>query len=216
MKNNSFNNQGFTVNTDIDEVRNEKKPEEVFSKKKEFFEWLDVVSVALITVIIIFGFVFRIATISGASMLNTLKNGERVVITNLFYEPKASDIVVISRNTCNTAEDISEGSGPIIKRVIATENQTVDIDFQKGIVYVDGVALEEDYISTSTTVRHDIEFPVTVPKGHIFVLGDNRAVSLDSRSSSIGTGGMVDKRYVLGRAVFRIFPFDKIGSLTDK
>ncbi len=216
MKNDNFNNSGFTVNTDIDEVKNEKTKEEKFSKRKEFFEWLDVVSVALITVIILFGFVFRVATISGTSMLNTLKHNEKVIITNLFYEPKSGDIVVISRNTCNTTEDISEGSGPIIKRVIATENQTVDIDFEKGIVYVDGVALEEDYTSTPTTVSHDVEFPVTVPEGHIFVLGDNREVSLDSRSSSIGNNGMVDKRYVLGRAVYRIFPFNKMESLTDK
>ncbi len=214
MNDNSFNNGGFTVNTDIDEVK--EKREENFSGKKEFFEWLDVVAVALITVIILFGFVFRVATISGTSMLNTLEHNEKIIITNLFYEPKPQDIVVISRNTCNTTADISEGEGPIIKRVIATENQTVDIDFQQGIVYVDGVALEEDYISTPTTASHDVEFPVTVPKGHIFVLGDNREVSLDSRFSSIGTNGMIDKRYVLGHAVLRIFPFDKIDSLTDK
>ncbi len=216
MKNDNFNNASFELNTDITEEKNEKKPEEAFSKKKEFFEWLDVVSIALIAVIVLFGFVFRISMISGTSMLNTLEGGERVVITNLFYEPKAQDIVVISRNTCNSTEDINEGKGPIIKRVIATENQTVDIDFKQGIVYVDGVALKERYTSTPTKVKHDIDFPVTVPEGHIFVLGDNREVSLDSRSSTIGTNGMVDKRYVLGRAVFRIFPFDKIGSLTDK
>lgn len=192
------------------------KPKEIFLFKKEFFEWLDVVSVALIAVMILFSFVFRVATISGSSMLNTLKDGEIVVISNLFYEPKQGDIVVVSRNTFNLAEDITEGKGPIIKRVIATENQTVDIDFQKGIVYVDGVALEEDYISTPTTQKRDIDFPVTVPKGHIFVLGDNREVSLDSRSSSIGNNGMIDKRYVLGHAVFRFLPLDKMGILTDK
>ncbi len=214
---NDYNmDQGFTVDTELPEVKNEKPREEVFSKRKEFFEWLDVVSLALITVIVIFGFVFRVATISGTSMLNTLRQNEKVVITNLFYEPKQRDIVVISRNTFNSTENISEGEGPIIKRVIAVENQTVDIDFESGNVYVDGVLLEEDYISTPTTVSHDVQFPVTVPKGHIFVLGDNRAVSLDSRSSSIGTNGMVDKRYVLGHAVLRIFPFQKIGTLTDK
>lgn len=209
MKNENNNN---IVTTQVTEI----KTKEGFLLKKEFFEWFDIVAVALITVIILFGFVFRVVTISGTSMLNTLKGGEFVVISNLFYEPKQSDIVVVSRNTFNSAEDISEGKGPIIKRVIATENQTVDIDFQKGIVYVDGVALKEDYISTPTTQKRDVDFPVTVPKGHIFVLGDNREVSLDSRSSSIGNNGMIDKRYVLGRAVFRFLPIDRMGSLTDK
>ena len=212
MNNDNFENNILPENETRAQVRKQKVKESKNSKK-EFFEWLDVVSVALITVIILFGFVFRIATISGTSMLNTLHHNEKVIITNLFYEPKYGDIVVISRNTCNSTEDINEGSGPIIKRVIATENQTVDIDFEKGIVYVDGVALEEDYISTPTTVKHSVEFPVTVPKGHIFVLGDNRGVSLDSRSASIGTNGMIDKRYVLGHAIFRIFPLDMIGGL---
>lgn len=217
MKKDNFNmDDGFTIYTDIEEVKHSTPRPEVFSKRKELFEWFDVVSVALITVIIIFGFIFRVATISGDSMLNTLHGGEMVIITNLSYTPKNKDIVVISRNIENTVVNDMEGDGPIIKRVIATENQIVDIDFESGTVFVDGVALKEDYISTPTTVKHDVAFPVTVPKGHIFVLGDNRAVSLDSRSSSIGTDGMVDVRYVLGRAVYRIFPFNKMGSLVNK
>jgi len=208
--------QGFKVNTDIDEVKNLPPEKEVISKRRELFEWLELVAVALVSVIIIFGFIFRVATISGDSMLNTLRSKEMVIITNLAYSPKMGDIVVISRNIENTVSGNSEGEGPIIKRVIATENQTVDIDFESGTVYVDGAALKEDYISTPTTVKHDVEFPITVPKGHIFVLGDNRVVSLDSRSSRIGTGGMVDERYILGHAVYRIFPFNKMGSLINK
>ncbi len=216
MKKDYYDASGFTVDTNIEEIKNLKPPVEVFSIKKEVFEWLEVIIVAVITVIVIFGLLFRVATISGDSMLNTLVDREKVVITNLFYAPKQGDIVVISRNIESSTQYNSQFQGPIIKRVIATENQTVDIDFESGTVYVDGIALKEDYISTPTTVRHDVRFPVTVPKGHIFVLGDNRTVSLDSRSSSIGTNGMVDTRYILGRAVFRIFPFNKIGRLDNK
>ncbi len=211
--NNNFNigGSGFDVETEFVD----KAPPPKFALKNEFVELLSVIASALIIVVILFGFVFRFAVISGDSMKNTLINGELVVITNLNYTAKHGDIVVISRNAKNSTEDIGEGNGPIIKRVIATENQTVDIDFEKGIVYVDGKQLDEKYISTPTTRQDDVEFPVTVPKGHIFVLGDNRAVSLDSRDSRIGDGGMVDTRYVLGRAVVRIFPFNKIGGLTD-
>lgn len=216
MKNNNYDplDYGFVVDTDIEEVKNEKPKQEAFSKRRELFEWFDVVSLALICVIVIFGFIFRVATISGGSMLNTLHSGEMVIITDFSYTPKAGDIVVISRNIENSVEASTEGQGPIIKRVIATENQEVDI--RDGKVYVDGKQLKEDYISAPFTDTRDVKFPLTVPEGKLFVLGDNRAVSLDSRSSSIGEGGMVDERYVLGRAVYRVFPFAKMGSLTDK
>lgn len=205
---------GFVVDTDIEEVKNEKPKEEAFSKRKELFEWFDVVSLALIFVIALFGFVFRVATISGSSMLNTLYDKEMVIITNVSYTPKQGDIVVISRNIENSAENSTEGKGPIIKRVIATEGQEVDI--RDGKVFVNGKELQEDYVLADRTEPRDVEFPVTVPEGHIFVLGDNRGASLDSRSSSIGENGMIDDRYVLGHAVYRIFPFNKFGSLTDK
>ena len=180
------------------------------SVKKEIFDWLEIVTAAIVAVVVIFTFVFRIATIEGSSMQNTLLNGQKVVITNWFYTPKVGDIVVVSRNADNSPSSDNTKT-PIIKRVIAVEHQTVDINFETGVVYVDGVALDEPYTKTPTNKNYDIQFPVRVPEGHIFCLGDNRNDSLDSRSSLIGEMGMIDTRYVLGRAHFRIFPFNKIG-----
>ena len=185
---------------------------------KDVFEWIDTIVIALISVVIIFTFLFRIATIQGPSMQNTLYSGERVVITNLFYEPKYGDIIVISRNTDNSVGEKPEGNEPIIKRVIATEGQYVDIDFEEGKVYVGRdlgtmKELNEPYTKTPTNLMYDVEFPVYVEQGYVFVLGDNRNDSIDSRSSSIGKGGLVDKRYILGQAVYRIWPFDAIGGL---
>jgi signal peptidase I len=136
-------------------------------------------------------------------MNNTLIHGERVIITNLFYEPKAGDIVVISRNKENSIFTATKDNEPIIKRVIALEGQTVDIDFEAGIVYVDGIALDEPYTKTPTNTRSDVQFPVIVDEGCVFVLGDNRGNSLDSRSTRVGC---VDERYIVGKVLFRFFP----------
>ena len=206
-------NDGFKIDTSFADEQTEQ--EESYNFKKELIEWLGVVAAALIIVVFLFGFVFRVAIINGDSMKNTLINGDVVVITNLNYTPKQGDIVVVSRNAENSPENMREENGLIIKRVIATEFQIVNIDFETGTVYVDNMPLDEPYISTPTLQKYDVEFPVTVPEGCIFVLGDNRSVSLDSRNSRIGDGGMIDTRYVLGHAVDRIFPFDKMGGMDD-
>jgi signal peptidase I len=131
----NFSNQfesGFTIDTSF--ADNEPPKKEKLNPKKELIEWLGVVASALIIVVILFGFVFRVAIISGDSMKNTLINGDVVVISNFNYTPKQGDIVVVSRNAENTPESMREENGPIIKRVIATEFQTVNIDFETGIV----------------------------------------------------------------------------------
>ncbi len=191
--------------------RNKHAKESNFSK--ELIEWLDVLCVAIIAVVLVFSFVFRVATIDGNSMLNTLHHGDRVIITNLFYTPEYGDIVVISRNAENTAQGETDSDAPIIKRVIAVEGQTVDIDFKTAKVYIDGVELDEPYLGSPTYTSGDVKFPLTVPEGHIFVMGDNRCDSLDSRFSQIGNDGLVDTRYVLGHAVYRFFPFSNMGDL---
>ena len=178
---------------------------------RDIFDWLDIIISAMLAVVVIFTFAFRVATIEGDSMKNTFYEGQKVIITNWFYQPKFGDVVVVSRNAENNASASAEG--PIIKRIIATEGQQVNIDFEKGIVYVDGVALDEPYTRTPTNLKSDVVFPVYVPEGHIFCLGDNRNESLDSRSSRIGNGGMIDTRYVLGKVVMRIWPVDTFGKV---
>ena len=205
-------------NCDIIDFKEDEIAEEPLEKKqfkKDVFDWVEILVHAILAVVLCFSFLFRIATIDGESMTNTLQNGEKVIITNLAYEPKAGDIVVISRNRENSVYTANVGNKPIIKRIIATEGQTVDIDFEKGVVYVDGVALEEGYTRTPTNLKYDIDFPVRVDEGCVFVLGDHRNNSLDSRSSQIGDYGMIDTRYILGHAVCRIFPFDKIGKIDE-
>lgn len=198
-------------NVESEETLQELEESQAETVKLFIFDWLEVLVQAIIAVVICFSFLFRIATIDGPSMMNTLQDGEKVIITNLFYEPKVGDIVVISRNKENSIYTMNDTNTPIIKRIIATEGQIVDIDFENGDVYVDGIKLDEPYARTPTNKKYDVEFPVTVDEGCVFVLGDNRNDSMDSRDSRIGEYGMVDTRYILGHAVFRILPFDKIG-----
>ena len=168
----------------------------------QILEWLDSIIISLFVIIIVFTFFFSIVGVSGPSMLNTLVDGDQLVISDVGYTPKNGDIVIISRNYGNIASDDEKNSyeEPIVKRVIAVAGQTVEI--KDGDVYVDDVKLEEDYITSQTDARTFIG-KQTVPEGHIFVLGDNRIVSHDSRSEDIG---MVDERYVMGKVLLRFFP----------
>lgn len=155
----------------------------------------------------------RVVIVSGPSMNKTLANGDWLLLLNnvVYPQPKQGDIVVASKDSFENGE-------PIIKRVIATEGQTVDIDFEAGIVYVDNVALDEPYTNTPTNIKEGMTFPLVVEKGCLFLMGDNRNASKDSRSTEIG---LVDQREILGKAIFLLFPgtenpgdpreFDRIG-----
>ena len=167
------------------------------SAGKELYEWVQALVGSVLLVVLIFTFVVRLIGVDGSSMEPTLKHGDRLLVLNsLWYDDyRYGDIVVLRKDTFMEE--------PIVMRVIATEGQTVDIDFVEGVVYVDDVALEEDYINDYTYLEEGTEFPLTVPQGSVFVLGDNRNHSSDSRDSRLGT---VDNRYVIGKAVFLAFP----------
>ncbi len=160
----------------------------------------------IVGVLLVFSLLFRIIVVSGPSMKNTLVDGDWLLLLgNVFYqEPKQGDIVVISKRAYDNGT-------PIIKRVIATEGQTVDIDFDAGIVYVDNEPLTETYTNTPTNLEEGVIFPLTVGKGSLFVLGDNRNESKDSRSPEIG---LVDKREVLGKALLLVFPGNDGGEIS--
>ena len=166
--------------------------------QKTVLSYLHDLVFGLVFVLLIFMFVFRMVVVSGPSMMQTLQDGDSLILlSNVLYKnPQYGDIIVASKNSFKDGE-------PIIKRVIATEGQTVDIDFTEGIVYVDGVALDEPYTNTPTNLFEGTSFPLTVKEGCVFVLGDNRNDSLDSRSVEIG---QIDKREILGRAIFLAIP----------
>ena len=179
------------------EVENQGQQGEKNSNGKDLYEWMQALVCSVLAVVVLFTFVVRLIGVDGHSMLPTLQDGDRMLVLNsvLYHDYKYGDVVVLRKD--------SFLKDPIVKRVIATAGQTVDIDFDSGTVYVDSTPLREDYINELTFLEEGTEFPLTVPEGQIFVMGDNRNRSSDSRASNLGT---VDTRYVIGRAIAVAFP----------
>lgn len=186
------------------------KPEKSFLGT--IYEYLETFCYALALMMVLLLFAFRLVTVDGASMQHTLHDSDKLIISNLFYTPETGDIVVIN------PESHSDSQEPIIKRVIATEGQTVYIDYQNWEVYVDGVKLDEPYIEPmrneekvifgvdvgmdgTDVPKYRDEF--TVGDGMVFVMGDNRNNSRDSRSSLYGE---MSVNRILGRVVIRLTP----------
>ncbi len=199
--------------------------------KREIFDWIQTFCGALLFGVIIFTFFFRIVTVDGESMLQTLKNGDRLIISNILYQPQRGDIVVIHDTETKIMLGQNAFGGPIIKRIIATEGETVKINYNDWTVTVtdkDGkeTVLDEPYVNYifeggteklkpvkspdkiiyPQSIENNVEH--TVKEGCVFVCGDNRSNSLDSRYI-----GDVDTRKILGKALFRVFPFNSLGVL---
>ena len=195
-------------------IKKQQAPEDSDSWQKSILLYLHDLVYMLAAIMLVFLLLFRMVIVSGSSMYDTLQDGDwLLLISNVFYqEPEYGDIIVASKESFNSGE-------AIVKRVIATEGQIVDIDFNAGIVYVDGEALDEPYTYTPTNYPEGMAFPLLVKENCIFALGDNRNESKDSRHPDIG---LIDKREILGKAIFLLVPgneefngrdFKRIGAL---
>lgn len=185
------------------DIRNNKKAAAAGEKstRGEIYEWIQCLVFALIFCVVMFVFLFRLVDVVGDSMNPTLEDGDKMVVSDLFYKPKQGDIIIFRKDEYK--------SEALVKRVIATEGQTVEIDFTKGRVYVDGELLDEPYIAEPTKNQIDFTGTQIVPEGCVFVMGDNRNESADSRDSRIG---MVDERLIIGKVLLTVYPLNHMGS----
>ena len=179
------------------------EPQKEKRRSRELYEWVQALVCSVLAVVVVFTFGIRLIGVDGHSMLPTLQDGDRLLVLNSMlcgrYEP--GDIVVLRKESFLPT--------PIVKRVIAVEGQVVDIDFASGTVFVDGKPLQEAYINERTFTEEGTVFPLTVPEGSVFIMGDNRNHSTDSRDARLGT---IDRRYIIGRAVFLALPGPDAGT----
>jgi len=197
--------KGVQRDKDYDDIDFEAEDKAV-RVRMELYDWLQCIVTALICGVLIFIFIARTIGVEGNSMQQTLHPHDRVIMSNLMYIPKSGDIVVFRSPSAKFADV------PLVKRIIATAGQTIDIDFSSGSVYVDGVLRDEPYINTPTTTKHDFDGPITIPKGFIFVMGDNRNSSTDSRDDAVG---LVDTRYILGKVLLVLIPGEDDDGVRD-
>ena len=173
------------------------------ARRKDTYEWIECFAFALIICIVIFIFFVKIITVKGSSMNPSLFDTDKMIVSDLFFKPEPGDVVVFKT-------DSYDPDKALVKRVIATEGQVVNIDFDKGEVIVDSEVISEDYIAEATHNKLDFIVPQTVPEGCVFVMGDNRNASNDSRDKRIG---MVDERLILGKAYRIIYPIGRARSI---
>ncbi|MBR3269332.1 MAG: signal peptidase I [Oscillospiraceae bacterium] len=198
----------------------EKEPYSVKNFLGDVLDMIESVIASIFVVMLVYAFLYCTANVEGTSMVPTLKNGDRLVVSRLSKDFETGDILILNNNagyTLNAAGEVVKGPGirsdgkdkRIVKRLIAQSGQQVNIDFIEGIVYVDGKALEEPYTNCLSKQQcATFDFPLTVPEGYVFVLGDNREVSLDSRDPRVG---LVPRSEIVGKVILRITPFSKFG-----
>ena len=240
---NEFEKENIVNNDEVEPiVFEEEEYEETTSEvrkgknvKKEILEWLVSIVIAVVVAFVVRTYFFTFVSVSGGSMDNTLQNGQKLVVSRFNYTPEQGDIIVFTPDMHHDT--------PYIKRVIAIEGQTVDID-SRGVVYIDDKVYDEAYIKNTTVLNGDVQFPITVPEGCVFVMGDNRQGSHDGRSLDVSSVkenpsaddkktpvrvyndngtvsieekylyyGCVHKDDIMGKAVLRFWPFDKFGGL---
>ena len=178
---------------------------------KEVLDWGVSIAVAVVAVVLINMFVFVQVMVEGSSMVPTLQDGDRLFATRFLYEPQAGDIVVVEPYlaTGTVKGKLMFGKTLYIKRVVAVGGQTIDIKNDK--VYIDGELKEEPYLEDSVrTIKQSLSFPVTIPQDSVFVMGDNREHSRDSRDQTVG---ILREDQVVGKAILRIYPFQSFGVL---
>lgn len=211
-------NKDINIQTSNDEEKPQK------NVLNEFCDMVESVLFSIFTVILVFTFLFKIASVEGTSMVPTLEDKDKLIVSSTFYNnPKQKDIIIIDNKNAHLLEDtdndgnvddVVETNGlekTIVKRVIAVAGQTIDIDFNTGNVYIDGEVINEPYINDLTLQNHgSFEYPITIPEGYVFVMGDNRGVSKDSRSSEIG---LVPVDSIIGKVILRISPLESFGPL---
>lgn len=169
-------------------------------RSSSLLEWYEALLFAVVILVVGFSFVFRITLVDGDSMEPTLSNQDRLIVWAAGYTPARGDVVII--------DGYNPDGKPLVKRIIAMGGDTIDIDFAAGTVTVNGTVLDEPYILEPTHLQGSVSFPLTVPEGKVFVMGDNRNGSKDSRIL-----GCIDTRDILGKVIFRLMPFQKMGRI---
>ena len=169
---------------------------------RKCFEWFESLIHAIIVVVFLMSFVFRAVNVSGESMMNTLRDNDKIIISMWNYTPKNGDIVVVRHG--------QKVESPLIKRIIALGGQRLSIDFKKGTVRVDAKLLNEPYLRERMWLRGDAKIPEIVPEGYAFVMGDNRNNSTDSRFEEVG---LIPYEDIVGKASYIIYPFDRMGKI---